>query len=76
LNGFLFTDARSSHGLSNRFWRKPDNYEVPEKITLEGNLAPHQAIAELKAEGVLPDQTLVRTNGYVILQIWEAVLVA
>jgi transposase-like protein len=48
-----------------RFFRKAiGNNEVPEKITLDGNQASHQAIAELKAEGVLPDQTLVRTNKY------------
>jgi transposase-like protein len=40
------------------------NDEVPEKITLDGSQASHQAISELKAEGVLPAQTLVRTNNY------------
>jgi transposase-like protein len=40
------------------------NNEVPEKITLDGSQASHQAIAELKAEGILPAQTLVRTNKY------------
>jgi transposase-like protein len=34
-------------------------YQVPEKITLDGSQASHQAVAELKAEGVLPAQTLV-----------------
>src|SRR6266498_1439086 len=29
-----------------------------------GSQASHQAVAELKAEGVLPAQTLVRTNKY------------
>jgi transposase-like protein len=48
-----------------RFFRKAiGNNEVPEKITLDGSRASHQASAELKAEGVLPDQTLVRTNKY------------
>jgi putative transposase len=37
---------------------------APEKITLDGSRASHQAVAELKAEGVLPAQTLVRTNKY------------
>jgi hypothetical protein len=36
--------------------------KVPGKITLDGSQASHQAVAELKAEGVLPAQTLVRTN--------------
>src|SRR5262249_30482856 len=40
------------------------NNEVPEKITLDGSQASHQAVAELKAEGALPAQTLVRTSKY------------
>jgi len=40
------------------------NHDVPEKITLGGSQASHQAVAELKAEGVLPAQTLVLTNKY------------
>src|SRR5262249_32820451 len=32
--------------------------------TLDGSQASHQAVAELKAEGVLSAQTLVRTNKY------------
>jgi transposase-like protein len=40
------------------------NHDVPEKITLDGSQASHQAVAELKTEGVLPAQTLVRTSKY------------
>src|SRR5262245_56818917 len=48
-----------------RFYKKAiGNNEVPEKITLDGSRASHQAVAELKAEGVLPAQTVVRTNKY------------
>src|SRR5215470_18097107 len=48
-----------------RFFRKAiGNNEVPEKITLDGSQASHQAVAELKADGVLPAQTLVRTSKY------------
>src|SRR5262249_49368708 len=48
-----------------RFFRKAiGNNEAPEKITLDGSHASHQAVAELKAEGVLPAQTLVRTSKY------------
>ena len=48
-----------------RFFRKAiGNNEVPEKITLDGSQASHQAVAELKAGGVLPAQTLVRTSKY------------
>ena len=46
-----------------RFFKKAiGNHEVPEKITLDGSQASHQAVAELKAEVVLPAQTLVRTK--------------
>jgi len=48
-----------------RFFKKAiGNHEVPEKITLDGSQAPLQAVTELKAEGVLPAQTLVRTSKY------------
>jgi hypothetical protein len=38
------------------------SHEAPEKLTLDGSHASHQAVAELKAECVLPDQTLIQTN--------------
>jgi transposase-like protein len=49
-----------------RFFKKSaiGNNDAPEKITLDGSRASHQAVAELKVEGVLPAQTLVRTNKY------------
>ena len=48
-----------------RFFKKAiGSHEVPEKITLDGSRASHQAVAELMAEGVLPAQTLVRANKY------------
>ena len=48
-----------------RFFKKAiGNNEASEKITLDGSQASHQAVAELKAEGVLSAQTLVRTNKY------------
>jgi putative transposase len=48
-----------------RFFKKAiDNNEAPEKITLDGSRVSHQAVAELKAEGVLPALTLVRANKY------------
>ena len=48
-----------------RFFKKAIcNNEAPEKITLDGSRASHQAVAELKAESVLPAQTLVRTSKY------------
>src|SRR6266542_5189359 len=48
-----------------RFFKKAiGNNEAPEKITIDGSRASHQAVVELKAEGVLPAQKLVRTNKY------------
>ena len=48
-----------------RFFKKAiGNNEAPEKITLDGSRASHRAVAELKAEAVLPAHTLVRTNKY------------
>jgi transposase-like protein len=48
-----------------RFFKKAiGNNEVPEKITLDGSRASHQAVAELKAEGILPALTLVRASKY------------
>src|SRR5262245_65867986 len=48
-----------------QFFKKAiSSHEASEEITLDGSHASHQAVAELKAEGVLPAQTLVRTNKY------------
>jgi transposase-like protein len=61
---FLLSQNRDK-AAAVRFFRKAlGNNEVPEKITLDGSQASHQAVAELKAEGVLPAQTLVRTSKY------------
>jgi hypothetical protein len=38
------------------------SHEAPEKLTLDGSPSSRQAVAELKAECVLPDQTLIQTN--------------
>src|SRR4030095_9477084 len=35
---------------------------VPQKITLDGYAASHEAVAELQEEGILPAKLLVRTN--------------
>jgi transposase-like protein len=37
---------------------------TPQKITLDGYAASHEAVAELQAEGVLPPTLIVRTNRY------------
>src|SRR4029434_5761456 len=59
---FLLTKNRDKADAVRVFEKAIDNNEVPEKITLDGSQASHQAVAELKSEGILPAQTLVRTN--------------
>jgi transposase-like protein len=61
---FLLSKSRDKAAAVRFFKKAIGNNEVPEKITLDGSRASHQAVAELKAEGVLPAQTLVRTNKY------------
>jgi transposase-like protein len=61
---FLLSKNRDKAAAVRFFKKAIGNNEVPEKITLDGSQASHQAVAELKAEGVLPAQTLVRTNKY------------
>jgi transposase-like protein len=61
---FLLTKNRDKAAAVRFFMKAISNHEVPEKITLDGSQASHQAVAELKAEGVLPAQTLVWTNKY------------
>jgi len=61
---FLLSKNRDKAAAVRFFKKAIGNNEVPDKITLDGSRASHQAVAELKAEGVLPAQTLVRTNKY------------
>lgn len=46
------------------FMKAISRYGVPEKITLDGYEASHKAVAELKAEGILPESVEVRTSKY------------
>ena len=61
---FLLSKNRDQAAAVRFFKKVIGNHDVPEKITLDGSQASHQAVAELKAEGVLPAQTLVRANKY------------
>jgi transposase-like protein len=61
---FLLSKNRDKAAAVRFFKKAIGNNEAPEKITLDGSQASHQAVAELKVEGVLPAQTLVRTNKY------------
>jgi transposase-like protein len=61
---FLLSKNRDKAAAVRFFKKAIGNNEAPEKLTLDGSRASHQAVAELKAEGVLPAQTLVRTGKY------------
>jgi transposase-like protein len=61
---FLLSKNRDKAAAVRFFKKAIGNHEIPEKITLDGSQASHQAVAELKTEGVLPAQTLVRTSKY------------
>src|SRR5262245_16190221 len=61
---FLLSKNRDKAAAVRFFKKAIGSHEAPEKITLDGSRASHQAVAELKAEGVLPAHTLVRTNKY------------
>jgi putative transposase len=61
---FLLSKNRDKAAAVCFFKKAIGNHDVPEKITLDGGQAPHQAVAELKAEGVPLTQTLVQINKY------------
>jgi transposase-like protein len=42
--------------------------QPPETITLDGYAASHRAVREMKADGLLPEDTKVRTSKYLIEQ--------
>lgn len=41
-----------------------DQGQSPESITLDGYAASHRAVREMKADGLLPEDTKVRTSKY------------
>jgi putative transposase len=61
---FLLSKNRDKAAAVRFFKKAIGNNEAPKKITLDGSQSSHQAVTELKAEGVLPTQTLVRANKY------------
>jgi transposase-like protein len=61
---FLLSKNRDKVAAVRFFKKAIGNHDVLEKITLDGSQASHRAVVELKAEGVLPAQTLVRTSQY------------
>ncbi len=61
---FLLSEHRDISAAKRFFTKALQNNEAPAKITLDGYEASHTAVAELKAEGVLPANVVVRTSKY------------
>ena len=61
---FLLSKHRDKAAAVRFFKKALGTNRAPEKITLDGSEATHRAVAELKAEGVLPTQIEVRTSKY------------
>ncbi len=61
---FLLSEKRDKAAAKRFFKKAIGNNGAPEKITLDGYEATHQAVAALKAEELLPAQTQVRTSKY------------
>ena len=57
-------EKRDKAAAKRFFMKAIGNNQAPAKITLDGYEASHQAVSELKAEGVLPSETQVRTSKY------------
>jgi len=61
----FFLSARRDIAAARRFLQQAiEKRGRPQKITLDGYAASHEAVAELQAEGVLPPTLTVRTNRY------------
>ena len=61
---FLLSEKRDIAAAKRFFIKAIQNYEAPQKITLDGYEASHTAVAELKAEGVLAIGIEVRASQY------------
>jgi len=61
---FLLSQRRDIAAAKHFFEQAIEKRGVPEKITLDGYAASHQAVAELQHDGKLPQHLTVRTNRY------------
>ena len=61
---FLLSEHRDKAAAKRFFKKAIGNNGAPEKITLDGYEATHQAVADLQAAGALPTETKVRTSKY------------
>ncbi len=61
---FLLSARRDIAAAKHFFEQAIEKRGVPEKITLDGYAASHQAVAELQHDGKLPQHLIVRTNRY------------
>jgi transposase-like protein len=61
---FLLSERRDMTAAKRFFAQAVEKRGVPQKITLDGSAASHEAVAELQEEGTLPEELTVRTNQY------------
>ncbi len=62
---FLLSQHRDSAAAQRFFRQAVEKRGVPEKMTLDGYTASHEAVAQLQEEDILPVQLIVRTDRYV-----------
>ena len=59
---FLLSETRDITAAQRFFAQAIEKRGIPEKMTLDGYVASHAAVAELQEEGRLPTYLTVRTN--------------
>ena len=61
---FFLSERRDMTAAKRFFEQAVEKRGVPQKITLDGSAASHEAVAELQEDGTLPEDLTVRTNQY------------